>query len=394
MTSTAADPVPQTNIRPSADDIPVSSSPDHAGVDGATIPNDTFATEALSLHQRNSIVSEFRCYQQLLAEGFPPCYPIHLLEAVITNPNEHRELLKPWQMGSTADDIEFTEVFRMQLQRLANFRYLQRNRRRMTKFGNGVETTTWDDAMHKIIVPNHPVSDAEMPQWRKETLEVPLKLLQALRNWKMQNFKDSDGGIPECETAINARFASYGLPFTVHLDQDARRQDRLTTWLEYHNFGLWLREKFTRILRDLTTEFSSAWTELMDSGALGPSETRPEELCTQEFLAQQQTAEDKAKEVVEQAQSDVRSVEKLVSDSRASEWHISLAQDKLARAEETLRTAKRRGNLIAEFNFKTKQYRDAKKMVDGQTALLDWIKLRSVEMLDKSNAEGLNETQR
>lgn len=67
---------------------------------------------------------ERKGYEELLADGGRPWYPIHFLETVSTNPVEHKELLHCWQ-GDTYYGQNAWEVFEPQLLRWRDFRAWQ-----------------------------------------------------------------------------------------------------------------------------------------------------------------------------------------------------------------------------------------------------------------------------
>ncbi|KAJ9137658.1 hypothetical protein NKR23_g8955 [Pleurostoma richardsiae] len=162
------------------------------------------------------LAEEREDHDALVNDGGRPWYPVHLLEEVSKHPREHSGLLRAWQPYPDAQPDDWM-VFGRQLLRWHLFREWQRRRRK--QFEGRI---------------------AEYTQWARIFL-------------------------------LNTH--SYTAPVEFEFNEDPKKQDQLTTWIEYlayeHNFYscryAWYkrREKW----------YEAQWNKLVDSGVLGPRET-------------------------------------------------------------------------------------------------------------------------
>ncbi|KAL8902414.1 MAG: hypothetical protein Q9207_004735 [Kuettlingeria erythrocarpa] len=75
---------------------------------------------------------ETKCYQALLDGGCRPLFHISLLAQVETNPDEYRDLLRPWMRYPNMSDSEDWQVFSRQRDRWTEFRTWQLHNRKQT----------------------------------------------------------------------------------------------------------------------------------------------------------------------------------------------------------------------------------------------------------------------
>jgi hypothetical protein len=99
---------------------------------------------------------------------------------------------------------------------------------------------------------------------------------------------------------VKRRLAQHGFTRPFELDEDPKRQDKLTTWIEYLNYEYSWYDRYTRMVKRLQLKHDEAWKKLVDSKVLKPSETE-EYLRSEECGFRRQSEEDAATKAVESA---------------------------------------------------------------------------------------------
>ncbi|KAH6881141.1 hypothetical protein B0T10DRAFT_361952, partial [Thelonectria olida] len=85
------------------------------------------------------------------------------------------------------------------------------------------------------------------------------------------------------------------------LDEDPKKQDKLTIWIEYLNYEYWWLDKYTGDIERLEPDHDKAWQELVDMDILRPHETK-EFVRTAASGMECQTEEDQAMKAVQRAE--------------------------------------------------------------------------------------------
>ncbi|KAH8889940.1 hypothetical protein GQ53DRAFT_689303 [Thozetella sp. PMI_491] len=400
--------------------------------------------------------SEIVAYNTLVNDGGQPGYPINLLEDVSKNPVEHREILRPWQDYPDASTPHWS-VFQTQLRRWQDFRMWQEDNREMfneeEEFAAFVEKEKRRDAEDRATIWRHiqmtenqwlKKLEAEFKRqsqtntdggvegfsaFVKETKQKRLKsglawpgmtedeylktlrnrfnLQQARRFWENFHWLREDngrGGFPEYLDEVKRRFAKHGFTRTFQLDEDPKRQDKLTTWIEYLNYEYSWYDKYSRDVIRLQPQYDEAWQKLVDSGVLRPSET-DEYLRSDESGFRDESEKDAARKAVEFAKSAARAV--LISTQNESQRSsltkprrlqmMREAHARLDAAKKSLSAIRRRGDLITKFIQGTWDYKTAQRNVKCQSIRLQWI-LEQVpwieaEMIESKAAEGSSDAE-
>jgi hypothetical protein len=164
--------------------------------------------------RRQNVLYERVFHDELVRNGGRPWYPIHLLDEVSKNPREYSELLRAWQIFPEALPDDF-EVYGRQFARWVGFGEWQRKIR--------------DEFEGRI---------SEYTAWAKKVLAKH----------------------------------SFKRPF--EFDEDSKRQDKLTTWIEYMTNEVNFYNVRYAWYERRGKWYDEQWERLADSGVLQPDETR------------------------------------------------------------------------------------------------------------------------
>ncbi|KAI1187361.1 hypothetical protein F5B17DRAFT_399991 [Nemania serpens] len=215
-------------------------------------------------------------YNDLVKDGGRPLYPIHLLDDIFENPEEHAELTRPWRLGwkvdfpwKSADPWdEPRTIFQRQRERWEDFRKWQNDNR-------GIE----EDAGYPAFV------EKTKFRQRRFAREATARLLahleadpsyleklwerdQDMREEQRYRCRDSQGGkgfVGYIETA-KRRLARHGLTRPFQFQEDPKQQDKLTEWIKYLNYECWWLEWYTRALERLRSLHDEPLQALVDAG--------------------------------------------------------------------------------------------------------------------------------
>lgn len=263
---------------------------------------------------------------ELVKDGGRPWYPIHLLEEVSRHPDKHREMLRYWQGGMMAGPDQWT-VFGGQLIRWRQFRYWQAERREEFR-GCIAEYTGW---ARKFLQNRH----------------------------------------------------SYTAPIEFAFEEDPKRQDQLTTWIEYLAYECNFYAKRFEWHRRRQRWYNAQWEKLVDSGVLRPQETE-EFICNPDSSFQRTSERIHAEKAMESARLGVPSV---MHHSRQSQRRSAVTRSMLDPSVQSFESIKRRNDLISEFLQTTRSYREAKRNAERHGILLQWVK-EQVSLIEVEPKQG------
>ncbi|KAF2178472.1 hypothetical protein K469DRAFT_754523 [Zopfia rhizophila CBS 207.26] len=284
---------------------------------------------------RDSLQRETEAYYALVNDGGRPSHPLSLLEDIVKNPGEYREILSFWQDRGKLEDWE---VFTTQLSRWTGFRQLQ-------QYARGRHVKEWEEDRRLASQYDH--VDAEQlvfvfGQWR---------------SWEI---------FRRAPTAHDGRGRALS-----HIS----RQDKLATWIEYLGYEYWWYDQYALSKRQ-QQRLDDAWKKLVNAKVLRPFKTQ-EFICSIESGFLEQNEEDSAKEAVESAKSAVMLARKAISEPRRvnrspkeSQKRLLEAQSKLDAVVNEYNSIKRRHNLIYGFTEGTKNNRFAKHNTERHSILL------------------------
>lgn len=188
---------------------------------------------------------------------------------------------------------------------------------------------------------------------------------------------------------VKRRLTQHGFTRIFQLEKDPKRQDKLTTWIEYLNYEYSWFDRYARSVKRLQPQHDEDWKKLVDSGVLRPPETE-EHLLTDESAFQRQSewatarnavksAEAAAKAALMETQKAMNGRSRLSTSERKQ--RLAAAHSRLVVAKKTWKSANRRADLIREFITGIRDYRVAKDDEGCQGVLLQWI-LEQVPLIE------------
>ncbi|KAB5513039.1 hypothetical protein GE09DRAFT_1047315 [Coniochaeta sp. 2T2.1] len=324
-------------------------------------------------------------YDDLLDEGGLPVYPIDLLEEVSADPEQYRDRLRPWQEYPDTSELYWNDVFQKQLKRWRDFRAWQVDNRGLQdderEYHEFLERRKLDEERRGLdwlkIYPG--ATESEYYEDRKSEWDE----LQVRRynDWFWLREDHGRGEFPGYVEEVKRRLAKHGFTRTFQLDEDPKRQDKLTTWIEYINYEYSWYDRYARLFKRLQPKYDAAWQKLVDSGVLRPGET-DEFLRTDESSLGRQTAKDQARAAVKFAEAAANAALRETEKAKHGQSRLTVQERKrrLARAHSRLGPAKqalkmimRRCDLIREFIKGTWPWLREKRNVYRHGLLLHWI---------------------
>ncbi|CAM1501499.1 Fc.00g034830.m01.CDS01 [Cosmosporella sp. VM-42] len=349
---------------------------------------------------------EAKAYHDLLSDGGRPLYTIDLLEQVLSNPDEYRDMLRPWRFTPRFSEPwpELRQVFRSQFKRWEAFRKWQRDNR-------GLEDD--DDGGFPAYVERQKLKgEQEIPrtayiEWLAGIEADPSSLKRAWdrqqrrREWQRDHYRERGcDNFDEYAKAVKNRLEQHHFTQPFHLEEDPKQQDALTTWTEYLNFEYWWLDRYTRSFERLKPAHDQAWAELVDSKVLVPDETQ-ESVRTDASSMQLEREIQRAVKAVESANSEAERIYTLTQEDSQrlqipESKRISMRQDATAalkRAREQLQEIKRGADLILAYIRGTFDYETAKKDIARQGLLLPWV-LEQLPLIEAETIQsGVGEAQ-
>jgi hypothetical protein len=314
-------------------------------------------------------------------DGGRPLYSVDLIQDVFEHPDDHAEMLLPWQVNISP--VSPSGIFQKQLRRWRDFRKWQNDNR-------GLDDDDGDYLTY-IEQKRHEVKRYYAPEWVPHYLNeiesgAPwVKSLWEDQQWARQRqrrFCREHGcrGFLEYAGAVKRRLTlhDFGRPF--QLEEDPKKQDKLTTWIEYLNYEYWWLDKHTGTAERLEPEHDRLWQELVDENILRPHETK-EFVRTTASPTERQDEIDMAQKAVERAKSEAEKVYELTQknpqrSTMSRTTRISMmkrATDQLLAAKRHLKQARDRSARITKFIRATFGYNGAKRDAGRQRILVQWV---------------------
>jgi hypothetical protein len=197
--------------------------------------------------------------------------------------------------------------------------------------------------------------------------------------WKLHGARVV-GGFPAHVETVKRRLAQHGFTRIFQLDEDPKRQDKLTTWIEYLNFEYWWYDRYVSSVKRQQPLYEEAWNNLVDSKVLRPHETE-QYVLSDAWGFQQEAEQGRAYKDVKSAEEAAKAVlASTQTEPQRSSFPkpqrfrmLAEAQSRLDTARDSHKSIKQRGDLIGNFREGTRNYRRAKKDVERHNILLRWI---------------------
>ncbi|KAK7429751.1 hypothetical protein QQZ08_003777 [Neonectria magnoliae] len=324
---------------------------------------------------------EIEAYHELVDDGGRPSYPIDLIRDVYRDPDNYAEMLRPWQESLT--QVRAKGIFQRQLQRWQDFRKWQNDNR-------GCED---DDG-------GFPAYVEQKKRWiKQDCLKEPgTKLLakieadpsclksewdrrQGERQRQRHHCRERGcRGFRDYAKAVKRRLTRHDFIQPLELDEDPKKQDKLTTWIEYLNYEYWWLDKYTNNIKRLEPEHDELWQELVDKKILRPHETK-EFVRTDASGMECEAEKDQAMKAVQRAESEAKRIyvstqedPKRLRIPKAK--RISMLKhgtEKLLAAKRRLEQARSRSFLIVQFVRATFGYAGAKRDAARHRVLVQWV---------------------
>ncbi|KAH6982348.1 hypothetical protein BKA56DRAFT_585734 [Ilyonectria sp. MPI-CAGE-AT-0026] len=348
---------------------------------------------------------ETKAYHDLVNDGSRPLYTIDRLEQVFQNPDDHRDMIYPWDGRDRPRIWELYwqggsrhfELFQTQLARWRDFRRWQNDNRWIEEDDEGGFPAYLESMRHKWEWLSH---KDEYDKWLAEVEADPSSIM---KDWDFEVFKRDEqryhcgergcDGFPQYAEAVKRRLAQHDFTRPCHLHEDPKQQDALTTWIEYLNFEYWWLYRHTRAMESMRSAHDKAWQELLDLKVLRPHESQ-KFLQTMASLSERQAEEEQAREAVKRAGSEGATVYRMTqkdpqrsSIPKAKRMSmLGAATNKLNAAKGRLKLLERRSSLITDLIRWTHGYDRAKRDAARQRSLVQWV-LEQVPLIEAEVGE-------
>ncbi|KAM3525834.1 hypothetical protein MY4038_007125 [Beauveria bassiana] len=346
---------------------------------------------------------EKEAHRALVADGGRPLYPIRLLRDVLDNADNYRaDMLRPfWDHPRPV--LSRHEIFQRQQMRWRDFRHWQLDNRGIKEADDGYRAYVSQLREWYLKIPDTNL----LAELDADLAADPLCLAGPGTEWRLQQkrraWKRCFQREPGCREfssyriAAHTRLARHGFAYSyaidddgnndnndVHddddnknnndprrcrefqLDEDPKRQDALTTWLEYLCFEYWWQDHYDMCLGRRQTEHDAAWAKLQGSGLLLPDEMAqliPTDACrTRRYDDMCRT-----RVAVLAAQGELA---KAAAQGRLAKRKMT---QRLEAAIEADDRAKARSRAMAQFIKETEEYRAAQEDVKNQPVLVEWV---------------------
>lgn len=327
-------------------------------------------------HYQYYLQRETEAYSALVADGGRPSHPLSLLEDIVNDPGEYREILSFWQsLKQHIIDLRDNEwkVFSIQLGRWESFRQLQ-------QYARGLHVKEWEENRRR----------AREHNFDDEQLVFVFRQYRTWEDFVGRPTTRVEDRFPIYVKMLKDRLTKHGFTRTFELDEDPARQDKLTTWIEYLGYEYWWYDQYATTKRQQQW-YANTWKKLVDSKVLRPFET-------EEFIGgygsglqlgiQAASEEEKAEKAVESAKSLVMLARKAITGPGRSKYSprerqlmLAVAQSKLDMAIKEHESIKRRNDLITKFRQQTGNYIIARRDAEHHSILLRWM-LQQVPLIE------------
>ncbi|KAG5769707.1 hypothetical protein H9Q72_003112 [Fusarium xylarioides] len=324
---------------------------------------------------------EIEAYHELINDGGRPSYSIDLVREAYRDPDKYAEILRPWQ--ETLTQIRAEGIFGRQLQRWQDFRKWQNDNRGHEDNDGGFlayveQKKRWikQDCLPRSRARRLAEIEADpsclRPEWDQTQL-LRRRQRRLYREHGCRGFCDYAG-------AVKRRLARHDFTQPFKLDKDPKKQDKLTTWIEYLNYEYWWLDKHISDIERLEPEHDKLWQELVDDKILRPHETK-EFVRTMASPMERAKERERAQKAVERAESEAKRIYALTQKD-PKRLRIPKAERilMLKHGTEELLAAKRRfeqirsrNDRITEFIRGTFSYAGAKRDAARHRVLVQWV---------------------
>ncbi|KAJ4182509.1 hypothetical protein NW755_010276 [Fusarium falciforme] len=352
-------------------------------------------------HRAHSKEVETIYYQQLVDDGGRPLYPIELIDEVLKNPEEHRELIQPLQ--SYPGNNQPFNIFLEQNERWKDFRKWQKDNRGLedendtyeafvkeVSFWEERSNLDWAQIRFEAEMKRNPLHLE--PQWRYE---------MKARNRQRLRCRERDcNGPADYFEAVKRRLASHGLTRPFELNEDPKQQDQLTTWIEYLSYEYWCLDGHAEDMERLAPKHDEAWKRLVDAKIVGPHETIDDIRSVRGSLQRDNDAQ-QAHIEVRMAKAEAQRVFNLTQESperflipekQRVEMLNKVSRD-VERAERRHKRVEVRNDKVSAFVSGTHEYARAKMKWACHSLYVQWV-LKQLPLVEAEMAQAEAEKSR
>lgn len=331
--------------------------------------------------------------EELVKAGGRPLYPAEQVLEICTNPEDYAELLRPWQINIRP--ISAIGIFFKQLDRWENFRKWQNDNRGLDDDDGGFPA--YLEKYKAFVIHGYQQCKERLPKVLEEfEADMPLhksgwELHQNMRTRQRHFCREPDcNGFQDYAAAVKRRLRRHGFAQQFELDEDPKKQDQLTTWIEYLNYEYWWLDKHTSDIERLQPEHDEAWQKLVDMKILRPHETL-EYVRSDASAFESDREEGQARRDLQRAEAQLKSMAQETSDGlgtvnldRTSMLEAKSAQ--VQAAKRRLEQVTRHGNLMSNFIRETFGWSGAKRAASRHRItvqrVLEQVPLVQAEMAD------------
>ncbi|KPM39122.1 hypothetical protein AK830_g7449 [Neonectria ditissima] len=350
-------------------------------------PNKTFSLRLETRTTRSPTppldltMCETEDYHELVNEGGRPLYPVDLIQDIFQDPDNYAELLWPWQVNISP--VSPLGIFQKQLQRWQDFRKWQ-NDNRGREDDDGGFLAYIEQEKRRIKIHCLPRSrDKQLAEIEADPscLKSGWNVQQSLRERQRCLYRERGcRRFRDYAEAVKRRLARHGFTEPVELDEDPKKQDKLTTWIEYLNYEYWWLDKYTSDIERLEPEHDKLWQELVDKKTLRLHETK-EFVRTTASPMERQNEEDMAWKTVQRVESEAKRIYVLTQEDPKhlripKAKRISMLKhgtERLLAAKQRFEQIRSRNHRIGEFIRATFDYDEAKRDAARHRVLVQWV---------------------
>lgn len=322
---------------------------------------------SLTLSPEPRIIEDFEsaCYHELIEDGGRPPFPLSRLEEVLNDPESHHELLRPWVQDLRSRSRDDGQAISRERDRWLDFRKWQLDNRGIAAdegFPEYLEAKRRDyKAMKASELTDDPeFEDTMRRRWERE------------RGNCQQQQDRNDRGVEIFSAyaeVAKRRLADHGFTQPLQLEEDPKRQDQWTTWVEYLEFEYWWLDRLTSSVKSLQSQHDMACKTLTAAKVLKGTE-REEDLVTTEAEQRRKTEANEATLALCLAEEASTLVQQATNTRKR--YKASRGAQKLGAAKELIDVT-RRNEAIGEFMRKTEKYRAVQASEQRQLYKVQWV---------------------
>ncbi|KAL7922903.1 hypothetical protein ACQKWADRAFT_320562 [Trichoderma austrokoningii] len=343
---------------------------------------------------------ETEAYNELNEDSGYMFYSIDFIQDVHRAPDKDSKMLPPWEEGIVPASL--WGIFQRRMRSWQYFRKWQSDHR-------GHET---DDGGFSAYVERQKrwIQKGYPPRSRAERLaEIEAdpsclksgwKEEQSLRERQRRLYEEFGcRGLRDYAEAVKRQLARHGFTQPFELDEDPKKQDRLTTWIEYLSYQYWWLDEYIRDTERLEPEHDKLWQELVDDKILWPHETKEfvriiaslEERLKEDHLTRETLRKTESRAIRNNALTQVRRIPQAKRTSM-----LNRGAEKLCAARRRYEQIRSHNYRIMDFISATFGYADAKRDTARHRIfvqlVLDQVPLIEAEMnpskADRPGSEG------